>query len=141
MIERNDVTAESIPNHLGHSVLKDKAILSYDCGNDFADNPGMPERMSETEETALFIGRVREAREAKFATQKPVYKFLEVEQDQYKHWETKRPMPRRYIPKFCIITEVSMEWLLTGEGKGPVKVDIPKSVPRRMGKAAKGKAA
>src|SRR5258705_8322249 len=70
-------------------------------------------------ENLAFIGRTRIAREAKFKTQKPVYEFLGVGQSHYKHWETQRPLPRRYIPKFCTICEVSMEWLLTGEGKGP----------------------
>lgn len=101
----------------------------------------MPDRMSETEEKAAYIGRTRQAREAKFSTQKPVYQFLGVEQDQYKHWETKREMPRKYIPKFCTITEITMEWLLTGEGKGPVEAEIPKSVPKRARPAARGRAA
>lgn len=140
MISAN-VVGSGMANPLGQMVLNCNDKTSYDCGNGFGDNAAMPDRMSETEETAAYIGRVREAREAKFSTQKPVYKFLEVEQDQYKHWETKRPMPRRYIPKFCIITEVSMEWLLTGDGKGPLVPEIPPHVPKRMRSRPKGKAA
>jgi len=126
---------------LGQPVLKGKANVSYDCGPGIDDNACMLERMSETEETLAYIRRVRQAREAKFNTQKPVYTFLDIKQDHYKHWEINRAMPRRFVPKFCIITEVSMEWLLTGEGKGPAVIDIPKEVPRRIGKAARRRVA
>jgi hypothetical protein len=114
--------------------------MSYDLEGRFRDNPDM-DRMSETEETAAFIKRTRDAREAKFETQKPVYEFLGVEQSHYKHWETRRPMPRRFIPKFCLICEVSMEWLLTGEGKGPKTADIPPKVEKRISKPRRAKAA
>lgn len=140
IIERN-VIGPIMPSLIGQTVLNCNDKTSYDCGNEFADNAAMADRMSETEETAAFIGRVKFARENKFTTQKPVYRYLEIPQDQYKHYETKRPLPRRYIPKFCEITEVSMEWLLTGEGKGPVVAEIPKQAPRRMGRPAKGRAA
>ncbi len=111
--------------------------MSYDLGAGLVDNPAM-DRMSETEETLAFIRRTRDAREAKFKTQKPVYEFLGVGQNHYKHWETKRAMPRRFIPKFCTICEVSMVWFLTGEGPGgPVTVDIPKDNPKRQAKRRK----
>lgn len=99
------------------------------------------DRMSETEETAAFISRTRLAREAKFETQKPVYEFLDVPQAHYKHWETKRAMPRRFIPKFCTICEVDMKWLLTGEGKGPKVAEMPPKVEKRTSKARRARAA
>lgn len=107
--------------------------MSYDYAIGIGDNVSMPERMSETEETLAFIRRVKAAREAKFSTQKPVYRYLNIPQDQYKHYEMKRPLPRRFIPKFCEICEVRMEWLLTGEGHGGPKVpEFPKEEPRRI---------
>lgn len=123
-----------------HSVLERKSEMSCDTETDILDNPAM-DRMTETEETEAFIRRTRMAREAKFKTQLPVYSYLEVRQSHYKHWETKRPMPRRFIPKFCTLCEVSMEWLLTGEGKGPQVEEIPAKVERRTSGRRRAKAA
>lgn len=134
---RNDVGVTIMESCLGQLVLNGKSNLSYDYGEAFRDNAGMTERMSETEETLAYIARVRAARIAKFATQKPVYSYLDIPQDTYKHYEVipatgkGRPMPMRYIPKFCLITEISVEWLLTGEGKGPAQEDIPKKLEPR----------
>lgn len=116
---RKDEMGAIAESNLGPFVLNSKGISSYDCGVRVGDNARMAKRASETEENEAFIARVRAAREAKFSTQKPVYQFLDIPQDQYKHYEIGRPLPRRYVPKFCTITEVSMEWLLTGEGRGP----------------------
>lgn len=141
MIARNEV-GRGMDAAIGQFVLNSKANLSCDYQTALSDNIGMADRMSETEETLAFVGRVRAAREAKFSTQKPVYTALGIPQDQYKHYETKRPLPRKFIPKFCVLTEVTMEWLLTGEGKGgPQQIEIPKQAPRRLGRAARGRAA
>jgi hypothetical protein len=99
------------------------------------------DRMSETEEKLAFIKRVRTARMARFDKQKPILTILGVSQGTYKQYETRTPLPYRFIPKFCAATGVDMEWLLTGEGKGPEVAEIPKQTPKRMGKALKGKAA
>lgn len=140
MTSTKDFGVLDIPGVIVQSVLLRKSELSCDLENGLLDNPAM-DRMSETEETAAFITRTRVAREAKFETQKPVYSFLGVEQSHYKHWETKRAMPRRYIPKFCTICEVSMEWLLTGEGKGPKVEEIPRQVVKRTSKHRRARAA
>jgi hypothetical protein len=103
IIERNDARSD-MDACIGQSVLECKAKVSYDGKFVIGHYAGMADRMSETEEELAFIRRVRDAREAKFQTQKPVYEFLGVRQDHYKHWETKRPMPRRFVPKFCTIT-------------------------------------
>lgn len=137
---RKEAGAGVMPDTIGQSVLKCKAGMSYDTHKCFVDNPAM-DRMSETEETLAFIRRTRAAREAKFETQKPVYSYLDVAQAHYKHWETKRPMPRRFIPKFCTICEVSMDWLLTGEGDGPKVQEIPPKVEKRTRKRPKAMAA
>lgn len=131
MIERNDFGG-LIESDLGQFVLTDKAKVSRDCEQPLGDNIAMADRMSETDETLAYIARVRAAREAKFKTQKPVYTFLGVDQQSYKHWETNRPLPRRHVPKFCIITEVKMEWLLANEGEGPPIPDPAKKREPRI---------
>jgi hypothetical protein len=113
--DRMSVSGLISESSLGQSVLNGKDILSYDCGEGTRDNAGM----SKSGEEAALISRTRLAREIKFHTQKPVYTFLGVPQDTYKHWETGRPIPTEYIPKFCLITECDMAWLLSGEGVAP----------------------
>lgn len=102
------------------------------------DNVSMA-RMSDTEEKLAFIRRTKLAREATFETQKPMCTILGLDQGTYKQYESRTPLPHRYIPKFCAATRVSMEWLLTGEGQGPPTQEYPKEIPvrrRRRRKAA-----
>lgn len=141
IIARKDVRGSAMPTCLGQSVLKSKAKMSHDLGQKVADNAGMADRMSETEEKLAFIRRVRLAREARYPTQKPMLTILEVEQGTYKQYETRTPMPHRLIPKFCAATGVSIEWLLTGEGEGPKVVEIPRHAQRRSTALKKGRAA
>lgn len=139
---RKDEMGVIAESNLGPFVLNSKTILSYDCGTGLGDNAAMAKRASESEENEAFIARVRAAREAKFSTQKPVYQFLGITQGQYKHYETGRPLQRRYVPKFCIITEVSMEWLLTGEGEGPaLTAEAHQEPAKRRGRKGRSKAA
>lgn len=110
-----------MPHLLGHTVLKSKANLSRAC-EQADDVNGDMDRMSETEERAAFIRRVKMAREARYPTQKPMCLILGIEQGTYKQYETRTPLPHRFIPKFCAATGVQIRWLLTGEGRGPVEV-------------------
>ena len=103
---------------IGQFVPTFKANTSRDCEHTAWDNVSMT-RMSETEETLSFIRRVKQAREAAFETQRPMLTILGLEQGTYKQYESRTPLPHRFIPKFCAATKVSMEWLLTGEGQGP----------------------
>jgi DNA-binding XRE family transcriptional regulator len=114
---------------IGQIVPFFKAKESRDHSHPLWDNVSMA-RMSETEERLSFVRRVKQAREAAFDTQKPMMTILGVEQGTYKQYETRTPLPHRFIPKFCAATRVSMEWLLTGEGQGPA--DYPKEVPVRV---------
>lgn len=107
--------------------------MSYDGLTPVLENISM-DRMSETEEKAAFIRRTKLAREARFPTQNPMLVILGVEQGTYKQYETRTPLPHRFIPKFCAATGVSLEWLLTGEGRGPAVTPIPQSVPKRATK-------
>ena len=137
---RNDEIAfmESV---LGHLVLKSKANLSHDGGEFVGDNTDMANRVSETEEKLAFIGRTRLARMARFNKQKPILIILGIDQGTYKQYETRTPLPHRFIPKFCAATGVEIDWLLTGQGAGPKMVDIPKETSRRVKKAARSRAA
>jgi hypothetical protein len=136
MTARNELSDPDMESSLGHDVLNLKSILSYDCGACIGQNGRMQARTSKTAEEAAYIERTRRARSMKFHGQKPVYTFLGVDQGSYKHWETSRPMPREYVPKFCLITECSMEWLLTGEGDPPA-LPKPEDKPRaRRGRKA-----
>jgi hypothetical protein len=117
---------------IGHGVheVKEQIVqenhdyTSCDNVSDFVQVPSM-ERKAEREETEAFIRRTREARAARFDTQKPICLLLEVDQGTYKQYETRTPLPRRYIPKFCAACGVSIEWLLTGEGQAPGDVVVP----------------
>jgi hypothetical protein len=116
MMERNEST---MSNQLGQIVLNDKANVSRDCGTVLGDDGFMGKKLSDAEGRAAFIRRTREAREARFSSQSPILVILDLEQGTYKQYETRTPLPYRYIPKFCAATGVSIEWLLTGEGQGP----------------------
>lgn len=122
MINRKEVISD-MPFDLGQLVLKRKAILSCDCGPSVGENAPMTDRMSETEEKLAFIRRVKNARMARFPTQNPMLTILGVEQGTYKQYEVRTPLPHRLIPKFCAACGISVDWLLTGEGQGPVQVE------------------
>jgi hypothetical protein len=131
MTVRNEA---SIPLRIGQIVPVFKANVSCDRERTVWDNVSMA-RMSETEERLSFVRRVKQAREAAFDTQKPMMTILGVEQGTYKQYETRTPLPHRFIPKFCAATKVSMEWLLTGEGQGPSAPNYPKEVHNRSARS------
>jgi hypothetical protein len=87
----------------------------------------MAKKPSETEQKRAFIARVKAAREWRFSTQRPMLTILELDQGTYKQYETRTPLPHRFIPKFCAATGVSVEWLLTGTGEGPKQATAPVS--------------
>ena len=68
-----------------------------------------------------FLRRVREAREAVGYTQVEIATGLGIPQDHYKQYETRSFMPHELIPRFCVITRVSTDWLLTGRGERPFR--------------------
>lgn len=140
IMDRN-VVSSVMSISLGHTVLKSKANVSHALDHGRWNNPDMAERLTETEEKAAFILRVKKAREARFDTQNPMCTILGIAQGTYKQYETRTPLPHRYIPKFIAATGVSYVWLLTGEGDGPPVPEFPKQVPKRMGKRPRRKAA
>lgn len=114
--------------------------MSYDDIDPIGENTAM-DRMSETEERLAFVGRTRQARMARYPTQGPMLIILGVDQGTYKQYETRTPLPHRFIPKFCAATGVSMEWLLTGEGKGPAVEPMPPKAQKRASRNGKQRAA
>jgi hypothetical protein len=136
----NDRGVSVMNPDLGQTVLPVKAKKSYDIENVIRQSLGMADRMSETEEKLAFIGRVRAARMARFDTQKPMLTILGLDQGTYKQYEKRTPLPWRFIPKFCAATGVEIEWLLTGEGRGPAVEPLP-SPRKREQKTAKRRAA
>lgn len=133
--------SSDMPDILGPIVLNVKADLSYDLEPAGGDTPVMADRMSESEEKAAFIGRVKEARMARFLTQKPICALLDLDQGTYKQYESRTPLPHRLIPKFVAATGVSYEWLLTGEGQGPIVLEHIRPERKQRRRPVRSKAA
>jgi hypothetical protein len=119
-----------IDTSLGHIVLNDKADVSRDCATPLGDNHHMASKLTEKEERQAFIARTKLAREARYKTQNPMLEILDLDQGTYKQYETRTPLPHRFIPKFCAATGVEIGWLLTGRGQGPVQMPMQEA-PRR----------
>ena len=111
---------------LGQLVLDGKYNLSCDWGKVPGENERMGQKLSETEQKKAFIRRTKEARLAAFPKQGPMLTILDLDQGTYKQYESRSPLPHRFIPKFCAATQVTMEWLLAGEGDGPAAVHVDK---------------
>lgn len=68
------------------------------------------------EETMM--SRVIKARKAAgYKSQQAIADDMGITRDAYAWYETKRLMTTEHLPKFCQLTGVRMEWLLTGEGE------------------------
>ncbi len=115
--------------------------MSHDPEIGMSDYGPMVDRMSEAEEKAAFIGRVKLARLARFPKQGPMLTILGLDQGTYKQYESRTPLPHRYLPKFCAATGVTLEWLLTGEGKGPEAAEVAPKAESRPRAAKRRRAA
>lgn len=132
---RKEFGRTAMPDLLGQTVLKSKAKVSR-ADQIVVGVYAAMDRMSETEEKAYFIGRTKAARVAKYPTQKEICLLLDLDQGTYKQYETRTPLPHRFIPKFCAAVGVSTDWLLTGEGKGPRREEYIKYVPKLRNRSA-----
>lgn len=134
-----------MPTFLGPFVLKRKDNLALD-GKKFL---GHTVRMQDSEKDQFeqeFIQRVASARIATGLKQWQVAEAMGVPQDHYKHWEKKRVMPHHLIGRFCVITRVDPNWLLTGNGQKPLRAphlveQEPAPVIRKPRKVKRPKAA
>lgn len=68
-----------------------------------------------------YIKRTKKARADSGKNQQEIADFLGIERTTYTGYEISRPMPGKYVSKFCAMTGVTERWLLTGEG--PQKED------------------
>ena len=94
----------------------------------------MADSETEAQYKQAFIERVRAARNAAGMKQWQVADALGIPQDRYKQYETRSLLPHHLIGRFCIITRVDPEWLVTGRGQKPSKPpQITKSEPKRKG--------
>ena len=78
-----------------------------------------------------FITRVFSAREARGLTQEQIAHVLHTTQPTYAKYETRSLLPHRHIWTFCMACQVTIEWLITGQGKGVALLSRPEPVRRR----------
>lgn len=81
----------------------------------------MTESETETEYKQRFMERVAAARIARNLKQWQIAEALGMPQDKYKQYEKRSLLPHHLIGRFCILTSVDPEWLVTGRGQKPLK--------------------
>lgn len=62
-----------------------------------------------------FCKRVQQVRERRGMTQAEIAEALGVKTEAYKKWESRSPMPQRYIKRFCLICAATIEELFDVE--------------------------
>ena len=92
--------------------------------------------ISFSESQRAYITRTRKAREDSGKTQDEVADYLGLARPTYTGYENARPMPGKYVAKFCAITKTMEKWLLTGQGPQQHSDDIQELVDNYL-KAAK----
>jgi hypothetical protein len=142
MTSRNEVIS-IMPQPLGQLVLKRKAKLSLDDFTALGQNVPMTEADDKETYRTDFIDRVRRARGSTGKKQWEIALSMGVEQDEYKHWESKRLMPHHLIARFCFACHVDPVWMLTGHGRmkgtpSPELVHAASETPSKT-KRARGK--
>lgn len=137
----NELILDIAPT-IRQSVLIRKPKMSRDEILSFWDNLGMAGKLSDKEQIRAFIARTRQARRARYQEQGPICLLLDVPQTTYTKYETRTPLPHRYIPKFCAATGATYVWLLAGEGDAPAQVvPLKQDKPRKPRKNKGTKAA
>ena len=98
----------------------------------------MPDAETETQYKQEFIDRVRSARIATGMKQWQIAEALAMPQDKYKQYESRSLLPHHLIGRFCILTRVDPEWLITGRGQKPLKpLHLTESEPAPVAKPAR----
>lgn len=72
----------------------------------------------------LFHDRVRAARKGRGWTQETMADLLGFSQGHYKQWETRDLMPHEVMPRFCVLTGITLDYLLTGRERAERAVPI-----------------
>jgi transcriptional regulator with XRE-family HTH domain len=81
----------------------------------------MADSETEVQYKQAFIERVKAARIATGMKQWQIADALGMPQDKYKQYESRSLLPHHLIGRFCIVTRVDPEWLITGRGQKPPK--------------------
>lgn len=84
-----------------------------------------------TEYRDAFTTRVYSAREHAGLTQDEIAHLLQTTQTTYSKYETRSLLPHRNIWSFCLACKVSVEWLVTGQGRGVALLSKPPAAKRR----------
>lgn len=122
-------------------VLKRKPILSHETTGNLVDNCPMAKDVTDREYKRAFLLRTYSAREHRGINQETVANSLGISQPLYAKYETRTPLPHRYIWAFCTACSVTVEWLVTGQGKGVPLLERPPPNKRRGRKPKARKAA
>lgn len=112
------ILGQRVPNvkaNLSHDIdilLGHRVLMKYD-----------EEKLAESAWREQFRARVRKAQGGR--TQEKMAKLLGVSRDAYaKYVGRGSMMPVRLLPKFCAICDVSLEWLIEGEGERAENVPV-----------------
>ena len=127
---------------IGQLVLNDKAIMSLDCELAVGHNVRMADSGTEAQYKQAFIERVKSARIATGMKQWQIADALDMPQDKYKQYESRSLLPHHLIGRFCIVTRVDPEWLITGRGQKPLKpLGTVEGNPEPVAKSKRGRTA
>ncbi len=124
IMSRNDVMRFAMPESIGQFVLARKRAPgedypSCDSAARLDHNSTVPKPVNATNFKAEFVHRVRLARETRGFSQREAAELLGIEQDKYKHYETRSFMPHELVPRFCLLCGVDVDWLFSGRGRAP----------------------
>ncbi len=122
-------------------VLKLNPILSNALQAPASDTCLMAKKpASSTEYLKAFTTRIYSAREHAGLTQEQMAHILQTSQPTYSKYEVRSLLPHRHIWTFCLSCHVSVEWLVTGQGKGvPLRARPERA--HRPGRRARKRAA
>lgn len=125
---------------IGQSVLKRKDKMALDQKRRLGHSVHMSENDSEAHFKQQFTGRVKDARIALGWKQWQMADALDMPQDKYKQYEGRSLLPHHLIGRFCLITHIDPNWLMTGRGEKPIQPlkSVP-TEPRAPGAKPKGK--
>jgi hypothetical protein len=80
----------------------------------------MADSETEAQYKQAFIERVKASRISTGMKQWQVAEILGMDQSKYKQYEGRSLLPHYLIGRFCLITRVDPNWLLTGKGAKPL---------------------
>lgn len=126
--ERNEFT-EVMENHIGQTVLVGKDKLPSDCGKEIGQTVPMPKSVTSPSFKRAFTANTRAARKLSGLTQAQMAQRLGIgDQDDYKTFESRSPLPHRFVLLFCQICGIQPNDLYTGQIPKPqTKPNRPKA--------------